>query len=102
VLYVAGANGSGAGSLAATGTDTLAWTPPGGTQGASVTILNGETKTLEGGGAAGPNKYLRVTRTSAAALTGTATVTLADVFGNEFGLDNVSSAEAAAGTTNTA
>jgi hypothetical protein len=83
VDYVAGSNGTGTGTLAATGTDTLAWTPPGGTQGAAVTILNGETKILEGGGTGGANKYVRVTRTSAAVLSGTATVTLAEVFGNE-------------------
>jgi hypothetical protein len=95
INYVAGANGTGAGSLAATGVDTLAWTPPGGTQGAAVTILNGETKILEGG--SDSNKYIRVTRTSATNLTGTATVTIANVFNNAVGFDNVSSAEAAAG-----
>src|SRR5688572_24900429 len=66
VDYVAGANGTGSGSLAATGADTLAWTPPGGTQGTAVTILNGETKILEGGSSAA-NKFIRVTRTSATA-----------------------------------
>ena len=97
VLYVAGSNGTGDGFLAATGTDTLAWTPPGGTQGPAVTILNGETKILEGGGTGGANKYVRVTRTTAAALSGTATVTLAEVLNNVYGFDNVSSAEASAG-----
>jgi hypothetical protein len=95
--YVSGANGTGSGTLGATGTDTLAWTPPGGTQGPAVTVLNGETKILEGGGAGGANKYVRVTRTSAAALSGTATVDLSEVYNNDFGLDNVSSAEASAG-----
>ena len=94
ILFVAGANGEGAGSLAATDDDDLAWTPPGGSQGAAVTILNGETKILEGSDV---DKYIRVTRTSADALSGTATVTLAKVLNNLLGLDNISSAEAAAG-----
>lgn len=95
--YVAGANGTGAGSLTASGANDLRWTPPGGTQGSAVTIANGETKIVEGGGSDGASKYVRVTRTSAAALTGTETVTLSDVANNVFGFDNVSSAEATAG-----
>src|SRR4051812_37429689 len=55
INYVAGANSTGTGSLTATGSDTLAWTPPGGTQGSAVTILNGETKIVEGGDT---NRYL--------------------------------------------
>lgn len=93
--HVAGANGEGAGTLTASGADELKWTPPGGTLGAGVTIANGETKVLEGG--TDTDKHVRVTRTSAAALSGTATVTLADSFNNTVGMDNVSSAEAAAG-----
>ena len=98
VNFVAGANGVGAGTITATGNDTLAWTPPGGSQGANVTILNGETKILEGGGGA-TGKYVRVTRNDAVAMTGTATVTLADQFNNLIGFDNVTSAEATAGDT---
>jgi len=96
IAYVAAANGAGAGSLNAPTADTLTWTPPGGSAGAAVTIANGETKILEGG-AGETNKYIRVTRTSAVALTGTATVTIAEEFNNTTGFDNVSSAEAAAG-----
>lgn len=95
VDFIGGANGEGNGSLAATGVDTLTWTPPGGTAGAAVTILNGETKILEGGGA--PGKFIRVTRTSATDLSGTATVATAHSFNNLVGMDNVSSGEAAAG-----
>lgn len=95
--YVAGANGTGTGTLTASGANDLRWTPPGGTQGAAVTIANGETKVLEGGGSDGASKYIRVSRTSAAALTGTETDDLSDVVNNAVGFDNVSSAEAAAG-----
>jgi|GEM_PF-1643218 len=96
VDYASGANGPGAGTLTASGNDELKWTPPGGTQGAGVTIANGETKILEGGNNE-PEKFLRVTRTSADNLSGTATVTLAEEFNNVVGLDNVSSAEATSG-----
>lgn len=96
--FVSGANGTGSGTLTATGDDELKWTPPGGTQGAAVTILNGETKIIEAGNSE-PEKFIRVTRSSATALTGTATLTLSDVFNNVVGFDNVESAEASAGDT---
>jgi hypothetical protein len=96
VEFIAGANGTGSGTLTASGADELRWTPPGGTIGAAVTITNGQTKILEGGGGE-TNKFIRVTRTSATALTGTATLTIVEVFNNAVGFDNVSSAEAAAG-----
>lgn len=97
VDYLSGANGTGSGSLTATGVDDLTWAPPGGSAGAAVTILNGETKILEGSGATG--KFIRVTRTSTANLTGTATLTITDKFNNLIGFDNVTSAEASAGDT---
>lgn len=95
--FLAGANGTGTGTITVTGSDTLTWTPPGGSAGPAVTILNGETKILEAAGA--PEKFIRISRTSADALTGTATLTLTDQFNNVIGMDNVSSAEAAAGDT---
>jgi len=95
ILYAAGANGVGDGILTATGTSELKWEAPDGTQGAGVAIANGETKIIEDGG--DPSKYVRVQRTSAGDLTGTATVTLADQFNNAAGMDNVASAEASAG-----
>lgn len=94
IAYAAVLNGVGDGTLTATGADTLKWTPPGGGQGADVTILNGETKVIPG---SDTDKYVRVTRTSATALTGTETDTLALTLNNVAGFDNVSSAEAAAG-----
>jgi len=94
--FINGANGTGDGSLTASGVDELKWTPPGGSQGAGVTILNGETKIIEGGGGE-PEKYVRVTRTDANNLTGTATLTLAELFNNVLGANNLTSAWAAAG-----
>jgi hypothetical protein len=93
--YIPGENGPGVGSVIATGNDTLAYEAPGGSQGANVTILNGETKILEDGTDA--NCYVRVSRTTAANLTGTATLTIIENLNNVIGFDNVTSAEASAG-----
>lgn len=96
VDFVGAANGTGAGTLTVTGSDTVKWTPPGGGQGTNVTILNGESKVIEGSDL---NKYIRISRTSATALTGTATITISEPVNNVFGFDNVSAAEASAGDT---
>lgn len=93
--YVGGANGEGVGEIEATGADALAWTAPGGTQGAPVTITNGQTKILED--ADDPAAYIRVTRNSATGLSGSASVTLSIPRNNAVGLDDITSAEAAAG-----
>lgn len=95
VDFVSGENGTGNGTLTAVDADTLAWTAPGGSQGVSVAIANGETKILEDGTTR--SKYIRVTRTSATALTGTPTVVLSEVLNNVIAFDNVASAEATAG-----
>lgn len=95
VDYAAPENGTGNGTLTAASSTTLRWTPPGGTIGPAVTIADGETKLLEGGGATGPNQFVIVSRTSASSLTGTETDALADVYNALF--DNVGSAEATAG-----
>lgn len=97
VDHIGGANGEGAGSLEAVTTGSLAWTPPGGSQGAAVAIANGETKILEGSGA--PEKFVRVSRTSATDLSGTATVTTTYKYNDVVGFDDVSAAEASAGDT---
>lgn len=99
VDFVAGANAIGAGTLTAATADTLTWTPPGGTVGNAVTIANGETKICEGGGSGEEDEYVRVTRTTAAALTGAATVTISEKLDNAPGFDDVTSAERAAGDT---
>ncbi len=93
--YAAPENGTGDGTLEATGSGTIRWTAPGGSAGADVAIGNGETKLVESGGESG--RFLIVSRTSAASLTGTETVTLADVYNNVIGMGNVSSADAASG-----
>lgn len=95
VLFVSGANPVGAGTLTADTTGTLRWTPPGGTQGPSTTVNNGDTCIIESGN--DPNQFVRVTRTSSASLTGTATLTLSDVLNNAIGQSNVSSAQASSG-----
>jgi hypothetical protein len=97
VDHVSGAHAEGSGSLTTKTVDSLAWTPPGGSEGPEVTILNGETKVLEGSGV--PGQFIRVTRTSATALSGTATLDLTYTFNNVVGYDDVSAAEASAGDT---
>lgn len=93
VDFVSANNGTGAGTLTASGSDELKWTPPGASQGVGVTIANGETKVLEGGGA--PEKFIIVSRTSATALTGAATVTISQAFNKLY--DDVASTEQTSG-----
>ncbi len=105
IEYVAGENAAGAtgvvvgsGSLTGEGGDLVTWTPPGGSPGAAVSVPAGTTKLVEGGTNA--DKFVRVRRTGAADLEGIETVVLAEAFNNVVGLDDVSSAEALAGTEN--
>ena len=95
VLYADRANGIGIGALTATGDDTLAWTPPNGSQGSEITILNGASAVIEGAGDRGA--FLLIERTSADALFGSASVVVTENINNAVGGDNVSSAEALAG-----
>ena len=62
-----------------------------------MNIANGETKILEASGS--PGEFVRVTRSTASDLSGTATVSLSLEYNNGVGFDNVSSAEAEAGDT---
>ena len=96
INFVSATNGIGNGALEATGNDELKYTPPGGAQGAGVTILNGETKMIPGND---NQKFVIVSRTTADNLTGTATITITDNLNNAPGFDDVSSAEASAGDT---
>jgi len=95
VDFVSGAHTEGTGSLRAVTGDTLAWTPPGGSEGSPVSIADGETKIIEGSGS--PAEFVRVTRTSATSLSGNASLGLTFTYNNLVAFDNVSSAEATAG-----
>lgn len=94
--FVSGNNGEGNGTLAAASADTVTWTAPGESAGTAVTIANGETKIVESGGG-DRKKFVRVTRTSASAMSGSGTVALADVFNNIVGGANWTGAEATSG-----
>jgi hypothetical protein len=94
IVFAAGLNGPGAGTMKTKTVNSLSWTAPGDAEGATVTIANGETKMLP---SSTTDKFVIVTRTSAVDLAGDATVTLADVFNNLW--DNVSDAERVAGDT---
>lgn len=95
IAFIGGGNSIGAGTLEAVDANTLRWKCFGGSFGDLVAIANGETKIIETAGAAGA--YIRVTRTSSASLTGTATITLSQKVNSVFAGDDVSSAEAASG-----
>jgi len=102
--FAAGENGAGTGTIEAVDDDTVRWAAPGCDFGAGVAISNGQTKVLESGLVLGsldpsdlPGRYVRVTRTSASALSGSMAVELGDVFQNSVGMDPVTSAQAAAG-----
>ncbi len=97
IEFASGGNEIGDGTLNVVDADTLQWKCYGESYGASVAIANGETKIVETSGL--PGGFLRVTRTSATALTGTATVTLSSRLNNVYALDDVSSDEATAGDT---
>jgi hypothetical protein len=94
-----GYNGEGEGQIRVVSTNSLAYTAPSGTEGATVTIANGETKILPDATA---SKWVRVTRTSATDLLVNVTrpmlLNLKRSFNNVIGMDNVTSAERAAGT----
>jgi len=95
INYAGGGNEIGDGTLDMVDINTLQWKCAGGAYGPGVSIANGETKILETDGS--PGAFIRVTRTSATDLTGSATVTLSQLINNVFALDDVSSAEAIAG-----
>ena len=95
VDFAGGGNDVGAGTLDVVDVNTLQWKQYGGAYGPTVPILNGETKVIESDGDTGA--FVRVTRSSAVDLTGSATVTLARERNNLYGMDDVSSAETTAG-----
>lgn len=92
VVFASADNGTGDGTLTTKSADSMAWTPPGGSEGATVTIANGETKQFPG---SDDDAFVVVSRTSADALSGNATLTLSDAFNNLW--DNVADAERVAG-----
>lgn len=96
VHMIGGNTALGAATLAFPTADTAQYTPPGGTIGSAVTILNGEKKIIRGGGAY-YDQYVRIERTSAVALSGTATLTISDTNNNAIGFDNVDATEQGAG-----
>lgn len=95
VDFASGLNNPGNGTLTCIDANTLQWQDFNGVAGIPVAISNGQSVILEAGTS---GEYIRVTRTSATALApGTATVTLSILFNNQFGMDNVASADATAG-----
>ena len=90
VDYVSGTNGEGEGVITADGANGLTWTPPGGTVGSLVTILDGETKILEGNDV---DKFVIVTRDGTAALTLEMPVVCLLERNNVMGMGNITDAQ---------
>lgn len=92
--WIAGANGTGEATLRAASGTTLQWVPPSGTATTAISIAHEETKLVESATAA---KSVRVTQDIDATLKGTWSLQLIKVFNGVLGMDNVTSAERAAG-----
>jgi hypothetical protein len=92
--FAAGENGAGLGELRADTSDSIRWRPPGGSEGASVSIALGETKVIEG---VDTDKYIVVTRTASTALAGTETIQMILKVNNVVGGSNFTGDEEAAG-----
>ncbi len=96
IEYVAPYNGVGAGTIRAVGPDIVRWTPPGGTEGPDVIVLNGETQRLHGGD---DRSFLNVTRKTTDDMEGQTALVLAAPMNSGVGFDNVLASEQPAGTT---
>jgi len=94
IVFASAENGTGTGTLATKSTSSMAWTPPGGSEGATVTIANGETKVFPGNDT---DKFVVAQRTSADDLSGDMTVTLSNIYNNLW--DNITNAERTSGDT---
>lgn len=86
---------TGTGSLTAVSASALRLTGSDADESEDVTIANGETKVIAL--AATPGAYVRVSRTSASSLAGSTALSLALLYGNAVGFDDVTDAESAAG-----
>lgn len=94
VLYAGGLNGPGVGTLTATDATHLQWQAPGDSSaGAAVTWSGTQTQIVE---SATIGAYLRITAT-APFTPGTSQITLAVLYNNQFGMDNVTATQASAG-----
>jgi len=92
---IMGWNGAGTATLRASGTSELRYTPPGGSEGAAVTIADGETKLLEG---ATVSQAIRVTRDGTTDLGGLLTFDTVEIFNNPVGSTNATPSGAAIDT----
>lgn len=98
VAYASGGNAEGAGTLNAVDADTVAWKDFGtSVYGSAQSIANGQSMIVES--SSSPGAFLRITRTSASPLTGTATVTLAKVVDNAYTGSDINPTQATSGVT---
>lgn len=90
IEHASEANGVGFGMLEAVTTGSLKWTPPGDDAGDTVDIAYGETKVIAGDD---PDKFVRVTRTTANSIYGIDNVNLTEQFNNVIGFADAADAE---------
>lgn len=86
----------GTGTVTAIDADSITWTPPGGSAGATVQIMNGETRQIRG---SDQDRFIIVTRDNANSFTGTDTITYAYASPCVFGFRTLTPAERVAGIT---
>lgn len=94
VDQVAGANGTGQGTLRVDSGGLVYWTPPGGSEGAGVALANGASVLLEGGDT---DKVVRVSRDGATMAAGSITLDLVRAMNNAIGMGDVDNATRVAG-----
>jgi hypothetical protein len=95
ITYISPENATGAGTLAALNSTTLAWAAPGGSQGPAVTVTNGATLVLEDGTDSGA--YIIISST-VSSVTGTATATLSLPSNNVISMDDAAPSETTSGS----
>ncbi|MEI6542140.1 MAG: hypothetical protein WCL60_01375 [Methylococcales bacterium] len=95
ITYVSPENATGAGTLTAVSSTTLAWTAPGGSQGPAVTVTNGATLVLEDG--TDPGAYIIISST-VTSVTGAATATLSLPSDNVISMDDATPTETTVGS----
>lgn len=90
-----GLDAGGIGTLVAASANQLAYAAPGGQLGPRVTLADGETYTIYDGSDA--SRFVRVTRSSSAALLGVASIEFHDQYGNAISMSDAANAESTAG-----
>jgi len=96
INQVADKNTSGGTGTIRSNGSAIYYTPPGGSEGPAVIIIDGETKIAPG---ANPDKFIRVTRSGSTLKVDSASLSITDIFNNAVGMSNITNAQRVAGVT---